>query len=101
MGSAGSSKGMSLAGLIDLVSRGEIGRSSTALYAHLGGQPAITRIREIRGVRGGVMADKEESTMKTVNSFLVRRPTLLSLAALAISLLVAACSPGGSGGSGY
>jgi 1-aminocyclopropane-1-carboxylate deaminase len=34
-------EGQSMAGLIDLVSRGEIGRSSTVLYAHLGGQPAI------------------------------------------------------------
>ena len=34
-------EGKSMAGLIDLVSRGEIGRDSTVLYAHLGGQPAI------------------------------------------------------------
>ena len=34
-------EGKSLAGLIDLVTSGEIGRSSTVLYAHLGGQPAI------------------------------------------------------------
>ena len=34
-------EGKSLAGLIDLVSSGEIGRDSTVLYAHLGGQPAI------------------------------------------------------------
>jgi 1-aminocyclopropane-1-carboxylate deaminase len=34
-------EGKSMAGLIDLVSRGEIDRSSTVLYAHLGGQPAI------------------------------------------------------------
>jgi 1-aminocyclopropane-1-carboxylate deaminase len=30
-----------MAGLIDLISRAEIDRSSTVLYAHLGGQPAI------------------------------------------------------------
>ena len=34
-------EGKSMAGLIDLVSRGEIDRSSTVLYAHLGGQPAL------------------------------------------------------------
>ena len=34
-------EGKSLAGLIDLVRSGEIGRDSTVLYAHLGGQPAI------------------------------------------------------------
>jgi len=34
-------EGKSMAGLIDLVSRGEIDRSSTVLYAHVGGQPAI------------------------------------------------------------
>lgn len=34
-------EGKSLAGLIDLVSSGEIPRDSTVLYAHLGGQPAI------------------------------------------------------------
>lgn len=31
-------EGKSMAGLIDLVSRGEIDRSSKVLYAHLGGQ---------------------------------------------------------------
>jgi 1-aminocyclopropane-1-carboxylate deaminase len=30
-----------MAGLIDLVSTGEIGKDSTVLYAHLGGQPAL------------------------------------------------------------
>lgn len=35
-------EGKSLAGLIDLVSSGEIPRSSTVLYAHLGGQPALS-----------------------------------------------------------
>jgi 1-aminocyclopropane-1-carboxylate deaminase len=34
-------EGKSMAGLIDLVSRGEIERDSTVLYAHLGGQPAL------------------------------------------------------------
>jgi 1-aminocyclopropane-1-carboxylate deaminase len=34
-------EGKSMAGLIDLVSRGEIERSSNVLYAHRGGQPAI------------------------------------------------------------
>ena len=30
-----------MAGLIDLVTSGEIGKDSTVLYAHLGGQPAL------------------------------------------------------------
>jgi 1-aminocyclopropane-1-carboxylate deaminase len=34
-------EGKSMAGLIDLVGRGEIAPSSTVLYAHLGGQPAL------------------------------------------------------------
>ncbi|WP_416983988.1 1-aminocyclopropane-1-carboxylate deaminase [Streptomyces sp. T028] len=34
-------EGKSMAGLIDLVTRGEIGTDSTVLYAHLGGQPAL------------------------------------------------------------
>ncbi|MEU8656367.1 1-aminocyclopropane-1-carboxylate deaminase [Actinoplanes philippinensis] len=34
-------EGKSMAGLIDLVTRGEIGRDSKVLYAHLGGQPAL------------------------------------------------------------
>src|SRR6185437_5186196 len=34
-------EGKSMAGLIDLVHRGEIGPDSTVLYAHLGGQPAL------------------------------------------------------------
>jgi 1-aminocyclopropane-1-carboxylate deaminase len=34
-------EGKSMAGLVDLVARGEIGPDSTVLYAHLGGQPAI------------------------------------------------------------
>jgi 1-aminocyclopropane-1-carboxylate deaminase len=34
-------EGKSMAGVIDLVTSGEIGRDSTVLYAHLGGQPAL------------------------------------------------------------
>jgi 1-aminocyclopropane-1-carboxylate deaminase len=34
-------EGKSLAGLVDLVSGGDVPRNSTVLYAHLGGQPAI------------------------------------------------------------
>jgi 1-aminocyclopropane-1-carboxylate deaminase len=34
-------EGKSMAGLIDLVRTGEIGKGSTVLYAHLGGQPAL------------------------------------------------------------
>ena len=34
-------EGKSMAGLIDLVRQGEIGKGSTVLYAHLGGQPAL------------------------------------------------------------
>jgi 1-aminocyclopropane-1-carboxylate deaminase len=35
-------EGKSMAGMIDLVSRGEIDRDATVLYAHLGGQPALS-----------------------------------------------------------
>jgi 1-aminocyclopropane-1-carboxylate deaminase len=35
-------EGKSMAGMIDLVSRGEIERGSNVLYAHLGGQPALS-----------------------------------------------------------
>jgi len=35
-------EGKSMAGLVDLVGRGEIERGSTVLYAHLGGQPALS-----------------------------------------------------------
>ncbi len=35
-------EGKSMAGMIDLVRRGEIPRDSTVLYAHLGGQPALS-----------------------------------------------------------
>ncbi|MGW7267212.1 1-aminocyclopropane-1-carboxylate deaminase [Streptomyces sp. NPDC054842] len=34
-------EGKSMAGLVDLVARGEIRREATVLYAHLGGQPAL------------------------------------------------------------
>jgi 1-aminocyclopropane-1-carboxylate deaminase len=34
-------EGKSMAGLIDLIRRGEIPRTATVLYAHLGGQPAL------------------------------------------------------------
>jgi 1-aminocyclopropane-1-carboxylate deaminase len=34
-------EGKSMAGMIDLVERGEVDRSSNVLYAHLGGQPAL------------------------------------------------------------
>ena len=34
-------EGKSMAGLIDLVRRGDISSDSTVLYAHLGGQPAL------------------------------------------------------------
>ncbi len=35
-------EGKSMAGMIDLVRRGEIAADSTVLYAHLGGQPALS-----------------------------------------------------------
>src|SRR3954463_2582981 len=35
-------EGKSMAGLIDLITRGEIARDSNVLYAHLGGQPALS-----------------------------------------------------------
>jgi 1-aminocyclopropane-1-carboxylate deaminase len=35
-------EGKSMAGMIDLVTTGEIHKSSTVLYAHLGGQPALS-----------------------------------------------------------
>jgi 1-aminocyclopropane-1-carboxylate deaminase len=34
-------EGKSMAAMVDLVARGEIGKDSTVLFAHLGGQPAI------------------------------------------------------------
>jgi 1-aminocyclopropane-1-carboxylate deaminase len=35
-------EGKSMAGMIDLVTRGELDRDSSVLYAHLGGQPALS-----------------------------------------------------------
>ena len=35
-------EGKSMAGMIDMVGRGEISRDSTVLYAHLGGQPVLS-----------------------------------------------------------
>jgi 1-aminocyclopropane-1-carboxylate deaminase len=35
-------EGKSMAGLIDLVKNGDIPKDSTVLYAHLGGQPALS-----------------------------------------------------------
>jgi 1-aminocyclopropane-1-carboxylate deaminase len=40
-------EGKSLAGLIDLVTSGEVGADSTVLYAHLGGQPALSAYSSI------------------------------------------------------
>ncbi|MCO1581740.1 1-aminocyclopropane-1-carboxylate deaminase [Crossiella sp. SN42] len=40
-------EGKSMAGLLDLVSRKEIGPDSTVLYAHLGGQPALNAYPEL------------------------------------------------------
>ena len=34
-------EGKSMAGLLDLVTQGEIEKDSKVLYAHLGGQPAL------------------------------------------------------------
>ncbi|WP_370965478.1 1-aminocyclopropane-1-carboxylate deaminase [Amycolatopsis sp. cg9] len=42
-------EGKSMAGLIDLVGRGEIPRGSTVLYAHLGGQPALNGYTSVLG----------------------------------------------------
>ena len=35
-------EGKSMAGMVDMVASGEIGRDSKVLYAHLGGQPALS-----------------------------------------------------------
>ncbi len=35
-------EGKSMAGLVGLARNGEIGKGSTVLYAHLGGQPALS-----------------------------------------------------------
>ncbi|EOD64461.1 1-aminocyclopropane-1-carboxylate deaminase [Amycolatopsis vancoresmycina] len=42
-------EGKSMAGLIDLVGRGEIARDSNVLYAHLGGQPALNGYTSVLG----------------------------------------------------
>ncbi|GAB3072479.1 1-aminocyclopropane-1-carboxylate deaminase [Intrasporangium mesophilum] len=42
-------EGKSMAGLVDLVTSGEIGRDSTVLFAHLGGQPALNAYSGIFG----------------------------------------------------
>ncbi|MEV6648506.1 1-aminocyclopropane-1-carboxylate deaminase [Amycolatopsis sp. NPDC051371] len=42
-------EGKSMAGLIDLVGRGEIERDSNVLYAHLGGQPALNGYTSVLG----------------------------------------------------
>jgi 1-aminocyclopropane-1-carboxylate deaminase len=42
-------EGKSMAGLVDLVAAGDIGRDSTVLYAHLGGQPALNAYSGIFG----------------------------------------------------
>src|SRR3954449_608236 len=42
-------EGKSMAGLIDLVARGEIPRGSHVLYAHLGGQPALSAYAGVLG----------------------------------------------------
>jgi 1-aminocyclopropane-1-carboxylate deaminase len=40
-------EGKSMAGLIDMVTTGEIGKDSVVLYAHLGGQPALNGYRAL------------------------------------------------------
>ena len=40
-------EGKSMAGLIDLVSSGDIDKNSTVLYVHLGGQPALNAYSSI------------------------------------------------------
>jgi 1-aminocyclopropane-1-carboxylate deaminase len=44
-------EGKSMAALVDLVGGGEIGKESTVLYAHLGGQPALNAYPGIFGFR--------------------------------------------------
>jgi 1-aminocyclopropane-1-carboxylate deaminase len=44
-------EGKSMAGMIDLVANGEIDRDSNVLYAHLGGQPALSAYAGVVGVR--------------------------------------------------
>jgi 1-aminocyclopropane-1-carboxylate deaminase len=47
-------EGKSMAGLIDLVTSGEIGADATVLYAHLGGQPALNAYAGIFGAGASV-----------------------------------------------
>lgn len=42
-------EGKSMAGLVDLVTSGEIAPGSTVLYAHLGGQPALNAYPDVFG----------------------------------------------------
>ncbi len=42
-------EGKSMAALVDLVTDGDIGRDSTVLYAHLGGQPALNAYSAVFG----------------------------------------------------
>jgi 1-aminocyclopropane-1-carboxylate deaminase len=44
-------EGKSMAGMIDLVFNGEIDRDSNVLYAHLGGQPALSAYAGVVGAR--------------------------------------------------
>jgi 1-aminocyclopropane-1-carboxylate deaminase len=44
-------EGKSMAGMIDLVAKGEIDRDSNVLYAHLGGQPALSAYAGVVGAR--------------------------------------------------
>jgi 1-aminocyclopropane-1-carboxylate deaminase len=45
-------EGKSMAGMIDLVGRGEIDRGATVLYAHLGGQPALNAYAALFAAEG-------------------------------------------------
>ena len=49
-------------GMIDLVSRGEIDRSSNVLFAHLGGQPALSAYAHTPGLGGEAPATFAGST---------------------------------------
>ena len=56
-------EGKSMAGLIDLVRTGEIGKDSTVLYAHLGGQPAHQRLqRPLPRVARSRCVERSEAT---------------------------------------
>ncbi len=45
-------EGKSMAGLIDLVATGRIAPGSKVLYAHLGGQPALSAYAGVLGAAG-------------------------------------------------